>query len=122
MTAPCPGCEQARDLARLLADDEVDAALQAGLMAWAPCAGGCTAPADAEAITRAQGQLRTAWAARERYRQRATRLERRAAEREARRVTLQPAGPTAPARPALPAAAAAILERARAKAAERTKP
>lgn len=122
MTAPCPGCEHARDLARLLADDEVDAALQAGLMAWAPCAGGCTAPADAEAITRAQGRLRTAWAARERYRQRATRLERRAAEREARRVTLQPAGPTAPARPALPAAAAAILERARAKAAERTKP
>ena len=122
MTAPCPGCEQAHALARLLADDEVDAALQAGLMAWAPCASGCTAPADADAITRAQGRLRTAWAARERYRQRATRLERRAAEREARRVTLQPAGPTTPVRPALPAAAAAILERARTKAAERTKP
>ena len=47
---------------------------------------------------------------------------RRAAEREARRIAALPADPVAPARPALPAAAAAILERARARAAERSKP
>ncbi|MFT3668963.1 MAG: hypothetical protein QM795_10375 [Pseudoxanthomonas sp.] len=122
MTTPCPGCEQARALARLLADDAVDAALDAGLMEWAPCSEGCTDPAHADAITHAQARLRTAWAARERYRQRAVRLARRVAEREARRIAAQPSGPAAPVRPALPAAAAAILERARAKAAERTKP
>ncbi|WP_093299998.1 hypothetical protein [Pseudoxanthomonas sp. CF385] len=120
MSAPCPGCEQARRLSALLADDDVDAALDAGLMAWTPCPD--HAAAQAGPIVDAQSRLRTAWAARERYRQRTMRLARRAAEREARRIAAQPRGPSAPVRPALPAAAAAILERARAKAAERTKP
>ncbi|HWS76796.1 MAG TPA: hypothetical protein VN205_00310, partial [Thermomonas sp.] len=62
---------------------------------------------------------RTAWAARARYRQRQARLERRAAEREARRIAAMPADPVAPARPALPAAAADVLARALAKAARR---
>lgn len=122
MATLCPGCEQARMLTRLLADDAIDAALDAGLMGWLPCPGECADPAYVEAITRAQVRLRTAWAARERYRQRAARLARRAAERETRRIAAQPSGPAVPVRPALPAAAAAVLERARAKAAERTKP
>ena len=119
---PCPACERTQRLAFLLASDEVDAALEAGLMAWAPCPVDGTDPARAEAITQAQTRLRTAWAARARYRQRQARLERRAAEREARRIAAMPADPVAPARPALPAAAAAILERARARAAERSTP
>lgn len=122
MSAPCPGCEQARILADLLAGDELDAALDAGLMAWKPC-GECGGDrTHADVVARAQTRLRTAWAARDRYLQRAARLERRAAEREARRIAALPAGPAAPVKPALPAAAAAILERARAKAAERSKP
>jgi hypothetical protein len=82
MATLCPGCEQARMLTRLLADDAIDAALDAGLMGWVQCPGECADPAYVEAITRAQVRLRTAWAARERYRQRAARLARRAAERD----------------------------------------
>ena len=119
---PCPACERTQRLAVLLASDEVDAALETGRRAGAPWPADGTDPARAEAITQAQTRLRTAWAARARYRQRQARLERRAAEREARRIAAMPADPVAPARPALPAAAAAILERARARAAERSKP
>jgi len=122
MSHPCSRCEQARILASLLAIDEVDAALEAGLMAWLPCQDRCADPAQAEVLAQAQVRLRTAWAARNRYRQRAARLDRRAAEREARRISALPAGPATPVKPALPAAAAAILARARAKAAGRSKP
>lgn len=110
--------------ARLLAlvlDDDLDAALAAGLMAYVP------APVDTallpdhpdlpELLVQAQQRLHQAWAARERHRQRAQRLARRAAEREARRA---PAAPSAAQKPALPSAAAAILARAKAKAAGRT--
>ncbi|CCH11948.1 hypothetical protein SMD_1388 [Stenotrophomonas maltophilia D457] len=62
-------------------------------------------------LQQAQQQLRTAWAARERYRARAVRLARREAERDARRTP-----PPAPdVKPPLPAAAAAILARAKAR-------
>lgn len=125
---PCPACERTRRLTALLASDEVDAALDMGLMAWAPCPGHGADYAQAEAIARMQARLRSAWAARGRYRQRQARLERRTAEREARRIAaipanpVTPAHPVTPARPALPAAAAAVLARARARAAERSKP
>jgi len=109
-----------RLLERVLADD-LDGALALGLMDYQPApADGQLDPAHPDLPQRlvaAQERLRTAWAARSRYRARAARLARRAAEREARRA---PAPlPDKPAAPALPPAAAAILARAKARAAGR---
>lgn len=122
---PCPGCELARALHARLAQDDVDGAIEAGLMAFHPCQ--CD-HADAAVITtvlQAQARLRTARDARQRYRLRQARLARRAAEREARRLaaaSITPnAAPGAATRSALPASAAAILASAKAKAAERMK-
>ena len=99
---------------------DLDAAIETGLMEFQPCA--CAGDATA-AVMQAQQRLRKAWAARERYRQRQARLARRAAEREARRVKVSDVADNVPtARPALPTSAAAILARAKAKAAERMKP
>ena len=102
--------------ARVQADD-LDGALQAGLMDY------IAADADArllpghpelpQRLLQAQADLRTTWAARERYRARAVRLARREAERDARRTP----APAPDVKPALPAAAAAILARAKARAA-----
>ena len=116
---PCPCCNQARALhAHLLAGD-IDAAIDAGLMAFRPCT--CTGE-DAALMVQAQQRLRTAWDARERYRQRQARQARRAAEREARRLKVTEVAESAqPARPTLPTGAAAILARAKATAAERMK-
>lgn len=109
---------------RLLAcvlDEDLDAAIALGLMDYLP------SPVDAMLdpafpdlpvrLLQAQSRLRTAWQARERYRQRSARLARRVAEREARRATPPPVDH--PVAPPLPAAAAAILARAKAKAAGR---
>ena len=108
-------CAHATQLMHLLQADDLDAALQAGLMAFTPC------PAcdmlHATTVQAAQQRLHTAWAARERYRLRNARLAQRAAERDARRKQELPEK-----RSALPAAAAAILARAKARAAERGKP
>lgn|GEM_PF-183625 len=107
----------ARLLAWVLADD-LDAALAAGLMDYAPSPGDETVlpghPDLPDRLLQAQRQLQRAWDARDRYRARERRLARRAAEREARRA---PPAPTPDLKPALPPAAAAILARARAKAA-----
>lgn len=107
-------------LACVLADD-LDQALELGLMDYQPRPGDDTLdPAHADLPRRllaAQERLRAAWEARERYRQRAARLARRAAERDARRAP--PPVVDRPAAPALPAAAAAILARAKARAAGR---
>ena len=105
-----------RQLLQYVLDDDLDAALDAGLMDYAPQPGDAALdprhPDLPQRLAQAQQRLRTAWAARARYRARAVRLARRAAEREARR-----APPPAPDRkPALPPAAAAILARAQAKA------
>lgn len=102
-------------LLALLQAGDVDAALQAGLMEFP------ASPADAgdAPLVAAQARLRTAWQARERHRMRAARLQRIAAEREARR---QAAAPAAASGPALPPAAAAALARARARAATGRKP
>lgn len=104
-------------LQQVLADD-LDAALDTGLMAYVP------APSDdhllpghpdlSDRLLDAQQRLRHAWDARDRYRQRAVRLARRSAERDARRP---PPAPSPDLKPALPAAAAAILARAKARAA-----
>lgn len=102
-------------LQQVLADN-LDAALEAGLMDYVPAPGDERLLPDhpdlPARLLAAQQQLRRAWDARDRYRQRAVRLARRAAERDAR------SAPPAPdLKPALPAAAAAILARAKAKAA-----
>ncbi|HYG05189.1 MAG TPA: hypothetical protein VD865_02120 [Stenotrophomonas sp.] len=107
-------------LRSLLADD-VDRAIELGLMDYAPQPGDALLdpahPDLPQLLLAAQLRLRTAWDARERYRQRSARLARRAAERDARRA---PAPlPDKPAAPALPPAAAAILARAKARAAGR---
>lgn len=107
----------ARLLCLLLADD-LDAALAAGLMEYVPGPGDDAVlpghPDLPARLLQAQQQLHRAWAARDRYRQRAQRLARRAAERDARRA---PPAPTPDLKPALPPAAAAILARAKARAA-----
>jgi hypothetical protein len=95
--------------------DDVDAAIEAGLMDFVPCPA-CDRVL-ATQLAEAQRKLLIAWAARDRYRARNARLAKRAAERDARR-----AAPIAAKKNALPAAAAAILARAKAKAAERGKP
>lgn len=105
-------------LSKLLRDDDVDGAIEAGLMDFAPPdalgAAGSLAIACSE-ILATQRRLRNAWAARERHRARNARLARRADERGARRA----AAPAAAATPAssLPPAAAAALARAKARAA-----
>lgn len=104
----------------LLRQDDVDAAIDAGLMdAW-PDADADGLNADARALLLATRQrLRTAWDARARYEARNARLAQRAAERDAGRHAAAPAevvdaAPTK--RPALPPGAAALLARAKARA------
>ncbi|MCA0393520.1 MAG: hypothetical protein LCH70_05270 [Proteobacteria bacterium] len=119
-TSPAPEAASAIDVAAaapdplrvatLLRDDDVDAAIDAGLMAVAlddPVLDAATR----SLLAAARQRLRAAWDARERHRARAARLARREAEREARRAPVQ-----AQATPPLPAAAAAALARARSKA------
>ena len=112
---PCPACGCAaasatHGIAGLLLCDDVDAAIDAGLMQAEPCVS--CAPACAAKLVETRASRLAALAARERFRLRSARLARRAAQREAaRRVTAAP-GPT----PALPPAAAAALQRALAKA------
>ena len=119
---PVAACRETLSMARhpdtallyaCLQADDLDGALQAGLMAFPAAAGDIATPQQAARILAAQTQVRRAWDARERYRARAVRLARRAAERYARRSP-----PPAPdGTVALPSAAAAILARAKARAA-----
>ncbi|MDV5979911.1 MAG: hypothetical protein LOX98_00580 [Lysobacter sp.] len=107
-------------VAAALAVEDVDHAIEAGLLDCEPCPD-CT-PHCQVSVIRARDERRFALAARERFRAREARLQRLAAERDARRAARpRPAAPdtsaTEPARPALPAAAAAALARARARAA-----
>ncbi|MBJ6978302.1 hypothetical protein [Luteimonas sp. MC1895] len=125
---------RARRILALLRADDVDAAIAARLPAFAPLPG-LTADEN-RALADARERLLAAWAARERHRARAERLERiaqaRARARETRQVA--PAADVAapdgagvaapdgasvasPAAPSLPPAAAAALARARARVA-----
>jgi hypothetical protein len=98
-------------LVALILDDELDAALEAGLMEFVDDP--ALAPAARGLILAMQRRLREAWDARERYRARGARLARRKAVRDGRRG----AAPVAAAgKPALPPAAAAALARAKARA------
>ncbi|NYZ63918.1 hypothetical protein [Luteimonas deserti] len=108
-------------IAALLRDDALDAAIEAGLMAaWPDVALAALDAGDRARIVDARHRLREAWAARARYRQRNARLERRAGERAAARTPSPVAADAADApRPTLPSTAAALLARARARAAGR---
>ncbi|MCD9126568.1 hypothetical protein [Luteimonas fraxinea] len=119
--ASTPSSDTLERLVALLRGDDVDAAIDAGLMdAWPDtCADALDSQARALLLS-TRARLRTAWDARARFDARNARLARRAEEREAaRRVPAPPpaVADTAPARPALPSNAAAILARAKARAA-----
>jgi hypothetical protein len=107
-------CSRGIRLLQLLQEDDVDAAIEAGFIHYVPCPA-CD-PALAAELIETQQKLSMAWAARDRYLARNARLARRAAERDAR------LGPAIPEKKSpLPPAAAAILARAKARAAERGK-
>lgn len=134
---PCPGCTCARAcpvnlptaalLVALQADD-VDQALTLGLLdctGCGDCSRACAASVPvAEIMIAARDERLRALAARERFRARTLRLERRAAERAAKRMPALHAESVVvtPQPVALPSAAAAALARAKARAAERHKP
>ncbi|PPT50731.1 hypothetical protein [Xanthomonas arboricola] len=106
--------------------DDLDRALALGLMEYRPdprddlLDPAC--PQLSAVLLAAQQRLRDAWAARDRYRARAVRLQRRAAERDARRTPAPAPAHSQPAAAALPPLAAAILARAKAKAAGGAQP
>jgi hypothetical protein len=106
-------CQHGQQLAQLLDADDVDAALEAGLMAFVPCPA-CATHA-AMKIAETQKRLIQAWAARDRYRAREARLQRIATERAAKRAAHA-------RKSSLPPIAATILARAKAKAAARITP
>jgi len=106
----------ARALLHLVQCGDLDAAIDAGLMAWSVHTDDGLDEAERALLAAARERLQTAWAARERFRARQARLQRRERERLERRAASTPAQAASPAAPALPAAAAAILARARARA------
>src|SRR5688500_4863261 len=92
MPAPCSGCGCLHDDAgsvathaviAALADDDLDRAIESGLLAPIRC-DDCTPECQAR-LRAARAQRLNALAARERHRARAARLQMRAQEREARR-------------------------------------
>ena len=119
--ASAPPPDTLERLVALLREDALDAAIEAGLMdAWPDtCADALEAEARALLLS-TRARLRAAWDARARYEARNARLARRAEAREAARRVPAPvpaADDAAPVRPALPSGAAAILARAKARAA-----
>ena len=105
-------CAEGLALSRLLDADDVDAALDAGLMVFVPCPQ-CDAHLAAKLLESRQ-RISKAWAARDRYMARSARLGRIAAEREAKR-----AGTKIEKKSSLPPSVSAVLARAKARAAER---
>jgi len=101
--------------------DDVDAAIEAGLLDRGLECGSCNEECRAR-LHHVRDERITALAARERYRARNGRLERRARERAEKRAPAPIADIAAPMPSALPSAAAAALARAREKAAQRHKP
>lgn len=106
-------CAQGARLFQLLQIDDIDSAIEAELMQYRPCPACNTSYGIA--IIAAQQQLAFNWAARDRYRARNARLARIVAERETRR-----AAPQAEKKSSLPPSVAAVLARAKMKAAERS--
>lgn len=115
----------AHEVLAALRRDDVDRAIELGLLDCAPCPA-CSA-ACAALLDGAREDRRNALAARARYRKRAARLQQRADARAARRATAAaPAArsddPRATPAPALPPAAAAALARVKARMAGHDKP
>ncbi|MGY1457128.1 hypothetical protein ACW5F0_00510 [Luteimonas sp. A534] len=127
--ALAPDAAQAQRILALLRGDDVDAAIAAGLAGFVPL--GELDDLSNGALVAARDRLLAAWAARERHRARAMRLERIADERRRARlpspgpvavdegVTTDVAAPTRAPSPSLPPAAAAALARAKARASGR---
>lgn len=105
-------CAQGARLFQLLQIDDIDSAIETGLMQYRPCPA-CDAT-QGDAIIVLQQRLTFNWAARDRYLARNARLARIAAERETRR-----AAPQVEMKSSLPPSVAAVLARAKMKAAER---
>lgn len=103
-----------------LAQDDTDLAIERGLLDRAVACDACSDACRAR-LHHARHEREAALAARERYRARNARIERRARER-AERATPAPAVDRPATAPSLPSAAAAALARARAKAAQRHQP
>lgn len=122
MQVRCPHCAcaaiaggEAHALLALLAADDLDAALEGGLLDARPCPA-CDAGCNARLLEMRDAR-RVALAARARYRARGERLARRKAERDAARTPETTAAAAKP--PPLPPAAADVLARALAKAGPR---
>lgn len=114
----CQQSSSVRALFEQVSANDLDAAIENGLMQFVDCSA-CRASdpdyaAMADVLAAVRERLSQAWAARDRYRARNARLARRAAERDTRRTAVN-----VEKQSSLPAAAAAILARAKAKAAER---
>jgi len=107
-TPPPHSCAVGEWLCQRLHDDQLDAAIEAGLMQFAPCAA-CGSRAS-RVLCEAQERLRQAWEARDRHLARNARLAARAEAKAAERGSRQGGAP------GLSSAAAAALARARAKA------
>jgi len=120
------GCDDPRGAAAHVVNaalrvDDVDRAIEAGLLdrevECTHCSDQCRAR-----LHEARAARVAALAARERYRARVARLERRARERAEKRASPPVTAVVTPTPSALPSAAAAALARAREKAAQRHKP
>lgn len=124
MMKPCRACgctsapgTDAHAVLAALVEGDLDRAIDLGLLAARPCAR-CATACTATLVAARDARL-AALAARDRYRARQQRIERRARMRgAARSVPAESidAGPAAPVTPPLPSAAAAALARARARA------
>ena len=121
VVAACPacGCTHAQNIAThavrtALVEDDLDRALTLGLLDVAACEG-CDNACTMALLGAREARVR-ALAARDRFRAREARLERRGQERADRRANATAPGNRTTASP-LPAAAAAALARAKAKAA-----
>ena len=111
-----PGGDGVHAMVAALAEGDVDRALGLGLLDAEGCPGcseACTA-----GLLAVRDARRAALAARDRFRARSLRLQRRAADRMARRAAPATAA-TSITRPALPQAAADALARALAQAARK---
>jgi hypothetical protein len=122
MSCPACGCttigneaDRAHALVAALQADDIDQALTLGLLDEAVACAACSEACHA-LLRAARVQRQRALAARDRFRARTERLERRQRERADRRKPAATASKTS----SLPPAAAAALARARARAAGRT--
>lgn len=117
----CPVCRDigVAALADAVAADDLDGAIERGLLAFEAPAGCCDAcRPQVEAVQAARDARLRALAARERYRMRQARLAERAEAKARRRAAALPvADEPKTVTPALPSAALAALARAKARAA-----